>query len=164
MVHVVENCTVNCHILSNGVRVGVGKFRSEEPLSLWFGNHFLASASQTVTHLHYYFIPNLSALWWSSLVAVFMIKQCIVCVCHLWVDGRCKTKNIVDTNQRGSLWLHLNWSVRFTVWAVCVFLTATLPTTLKLLPITSSKHGLHSFVPATMTVHRRKAVHSFWKS
>ena len=34
------------------------------------------------------------------------------------------------------------------------FLPTTLPTTLTLLPITSSKHGLHSFVPVTMTVHR----------
>ena len=129
MVHVVEYCTVNSHILSNALRVEVGKFRSEEPLSLWFGNHFLASALQIVTHLHYYFIPslNLSALWWSSLVTVFRIKQCIVCVCYLWVAGRCKTKNIVDTNQRSSLWLHLNWSVRFIVWAVRVFLTATFP-------------------------------------
>jgi uncharacterized membrane protein len=33
-------------------------------------------------------------------------------------------------------------------------LTATRPTTLTLLPITSSKHGLHSFVQATMTVYR----------
>jgi len=58
--HVVENRTVNSHILSNGVRVGVGKFR-------WFGNHFLVSALQTVTHLHSYFIPSLilSAFWWS---------------------------------------------------------------------------------------------------
>jgi hypothetical protein len=53
MVHVVENCTVNCQL--SDVMVGVGKFRSEEPLCLSFGNYLLASALQTVTHLQSYF-------------------------------------------------------------------------------------------------------------
>jgi hypothetical protein len=34
----------------------VQKCRSEEPPSLWFGSHFLASALQTVTHLQSYFV------------------------------------------------------------------------------------------------------------
>ena len=58
MFHVVENCTMNCQ-LPCGVRVDVGKFRSEEPLSLWFGNQLLASALQTETDLQPYFIPSL---------------------------------------------------------------------------------------------------------
>ena len=82
MVHVVENCTVNSHMLSNGVRVEVGKFRSEEPLSLWFGNHFLASALQIVTHLHYYFIPSLISQHFGEVAQL----QCsgsssVLCVC-----------------------------------------------------------------------------------
>ena len=159
------------------MRVGVGKFRPEQPLSLWFGNGFLAFVLQTVTHLQSYFIPSLIflAFLWSSLITVFRIQQCIVCVCvcvRVSLGGRWKINVCAVQNQRycwhwskkGSLWLNLYSSVRFIVWAVCVFLTATLPTTLTLEPITSSKHRLHSFVPTTMTVHRWKAIHSFWKS